>query len=184
MRPLLLASLLASSSALGAGLASSPADESERSSLEGLYAGTGGGGQLMGYNGSNAFGYDLEARIGYSFGPAIQLYVCGALDGSSFPSGNFRSGQVAVCLQYHFLVRPTVMVYGRGGIGVSMTSNAGVSGSTTAGLAWMSGIGMEIRTGGSLFLAPEFFYRNESFNGSGQTYTSAVVGLQLSFIYY
>src|SRR5207248_2915988 len=57
---------------------------SDSSNLEGIYAAAGGGGQLMIFGGDNAFGYDAEARIGYSFNPAMQLYVGGSLDGASF----------------------------------------------------------------------------------------------------
>src|SRR5438270_10162249 len=57
---------------------------SDSSNLEGIYAAAGGGGQLMIFGGDNAFGYDAEARIGYSFNPAMQLYVGGSLDGARF----------------------------------------------------------------------------------------------------
>lgn len=185
----LAAALLAASPAFAAGLASRSVEDydSGRSSLEGLYAGVGGGGQLMIRAGNSAFGYDLEARIGYSFGPQLQLYLCGALDSASLPGGNFRAEQVAVCLQYHFLVRPAVMVYGRGGIGVSLSADfTGSTGITTtgAGLMELGGIGVEIRVGPGLFVAPELFYRNESFSAQGASDTAAVVGLQLALIYY
>src|SRR5260370_9944409 len=116
---------LRASPACAAGLASRPVDdyESGRSSLEGLYAAAGGGGQLMIFTGNSAFGYDLEARLGYSFGPQLQLYLCGALDSSNFSGGTFRSEQVALCVQYHFLVRPAVLWYAPVGMSVSLSCN-------------------------------------------------------------
>ncbi len=181
----LAAALLAASPAFAAGLASRSADdyESGRSYLEGLYAAAGGGGQLMIFTGNNAFGYDLEARLGYSFGPQLQLYLCGALDSSNFPGLTFRSEQVALCVQYHFLVRPAVMVYGRVGIGVSLSSNF-VPGSTAAGLMELGGIGVEIRVAPSVFLAPEFFYRYENFAAQGVSDVASVIGFQLALVYY
>jgi hypothetical protein len=188
MRSLLLASLLLPASAFAAGLASRPAGESyERSSLEGIYASIAAGGQLMidSNSSSNAFGYDAEARIGYSFGVQLQLSICGALDSSNFNGNPVHVEQLAVCLQYHFLARPQVMVYGRGGIGVSLSSDVlGPNNGTGAGLMEVAGIGVEIRVASGVYLAPELFYKNESFASQGNSDSIGIVGMQVGLVYY
>jgi hypothetical protein len=86
-------------------------------------------------------------------------------------------------VQYHFVVRPALMVYGRGGIGVSLSSDY-VQGSTAAGLMEVGGIGVEIRVAPNFYLTPELFYRNEGFSAQGLSDTAAVIGVQLGFVYY
>src|ERR1043166_4100714 len=159
---LAIALALASGSAFAQRLASRPYNSDATVELEGIYAGIGGGGQLMIFEGDTGFGYDVEARLGYSFGAQFQLYLCGALDSAKFNGGSFTAEQIAVCAQYHFVVKPAVMVYGRAGIGVSLSSDF-LQG-TGAGLMESGGIGVEIRMGPSLFLAPEVFYKNQSFS--------------------
>jgi len=185
IRPALAALLLASAPAFAAPLASMPADgwQSQGSSLEGLYAALGGGGGLMFAPGDNAFAYDGEVRLGYSFSPMLQLYLSGALDGASFSGATLRTEQIAVFLQYHLVVRPAVMVYGRAGLGVGLSGDV-VSGSTAAGLAEAGGIGVEIRVAPSLFFAPEVFYRNTHLSAQGVTTQLQTLGLQLSVVYY
>ena len=61
-----------------AGLASRSAsdDDTRRAPMEGFYAGIGGGGQLTILDAGNGFGYDVEARLGYSFNQdGTSLYV-------------------------------------------------------------------------------------------------------------
>src|SRR5260370_38063178 len=93
----LAAALFAASPAFAAGLASRPVDdyESGRSSLEGLYAAAGGGGQLMIFTGNSAFGYDLGARLGYSLGPQLQMCLCEAITSSNISGGTISSDTVA-----------------------------------------------------------------------------------------
>src|ERR1700732_2421577 len=62
----LAAALLASTPALSAGLASSPADESS-SSLEGLYAGIAGGGGRLIIPSDTVLAWGVDVRVGYGF---------------------------------------------------------------------------------------------------------------------
>lgn len=181
----LAALLLASAPAFSAGLASRPADswESRQSSLEGLYAALGGGIGLVFVPGDNAFGYDGEARVGYSFGPMMQLYLSGALDTASFSGNTIHTEQIAAFLQYHLLVKPAVMVYARAGVGVGLSRDV-VPGATAAGLAGAGGLGVEIRVAPNLFLAPEVFYRRTNLSTRGVDTEVQVTGLQLSVVYY
>ena len=103
-----------------AGLASRSAsdDETRSAPMEGLYAGIGGGGQLTILDAGNGFGYDVEARLGYSFNPGLQLYLTGSVDGATITGASFRSEMIGVCVQYHLYARPGLGVYGRAGIGL------------------------------------------------------------------
>jgi hypothetical protein len=177
--------LLVAAPAFSAGLASRPADAwgSQQSSLEGLYAAIGGGGVLQFVPGDNAFGYDGEVRVGYSFSPMLQLYLSGALDGASFTGTSLRTEQIAVFVQYHLLLRRRVMVYARAGLGVGLSRDV-VAGATAAGLAEAGGIGVEILIAPNLFLAPELFYRNTNLSTSGAEMQVQTLGLQLSVVYY
>src|SRR5947209_11385760 len=169
MNRLPLAALLhVAAPAYSAGLASRPADagESKQSSLEGLYAAIGGGGILQFVHGDNAFGYDGELRVGYSFSPMLQLYLSGALDGASFTGTPLRTEQIALFVQYHLFVKRKVMVYARAGLGVGLSRDV-VAGATAAGLAGAGGIGVEILIAPNLYLAPELFYRNTNLSTSG-----------------
>src|SRR5256885_11904950 len=99
--------LLSASPAIAAGLASRSIYEQDSSSLEGIYAAVAGGGQLMITGGNNAFGYDVEARLGYSFNPALQVYLAGSLDSSTFTAaGSFKLEEMLAAVQYHPLVPP------------------------------------------------------------------------------
>lgn len=184
-RVLLAAILLASAPAFPAGLASRPVDawDPQQSSLEGLYGALGGGGGLLFEPGDNAFGYDGEARLGYSFNPMLQLYLSGAMDVASFSGNSIHTEQIAAFLQYHLLVRPAVMVYARAGIGVGLSTDV-FPGMTAAGLAEAGGIGVEIRMAPNLFLAPEIFYRNTNLSARGSSTQIQTIGLQLSLVYY
>ena len=184
-RLLLAALLLGSAPALPAGLASTPADtwDAQQPSLEGLYAALGGGVGLLFEPGDNAFGYDGEVRVGYSFNPKLQLYLSGAMDVASFSGNSIHAEQIAAFVQYHLLVRPGVMVYTRGGLGVGLSTDV-FPGATAAGLAQAVGIGMEVRVTPNLFVAPEIFYRNTNLSARGADTRIQTVGLQFSVVYY
>jgi hypothetical protein len=177
----LAAALLASTSALSAGLASS-ADESS-SSLEGLYAGIAGGGGWLIIPSDNILAWDVELRVGYSFGIPLQIYLSGAADGGSRSGVAFRTEQIAAFLQYHLIVRPAAMVYARAGIGVGLSGDV-VPDRTAVGLAAAGGVGIEFRFLPNLFLAPELYYRNADLSVSGTSMRVQAVGMQLGLIYY
>jgi hypothetical protein len=191
MRSIFLAVLLLAAPSF-AGLASRPAsgDDSPRQSrMEGLYAGLGGGGALLLVGDSNAFGYDAELRLGYSFNPGLQLYLSGSLDGGSFDSSagggsvSYRSEMFGAFLQYHLFANGTVGVYGRVGVGIGMSGS--LAADNAVGFASAGGLGVEIRIAPDLFLTPELFYKNMSLSVSGSGSTSEqVIGLQLALIYY
>jgi hypothetical protein len=184
IRPPLAALLLASAPAFAADLAAREAETLEpRSGLEGIYAALGGGGAFIFQPGDNSIGYDVEGRAGYSFNPTLQLYLSGAVDGASFSGTFLRTEQIAAFLQYHVLVRQSVMVYGRAGIGVGLSGDI-VPGSTAAGLALAGGIGAEIRVTPDVFVAPELFYRTASLSAQGVERRLQILGLQLSLVYY
>lgn len=180
-----LASVVLAASPAFAGLASRSVsdDEITGTAMQGLYAGLGGGGQLMIFDGGgNSFGWDVEGRLGYSFNPGLQLYASGALDQSSPSDIAVRLGLVAVNIQYHLYSKPGLGVYGRFGIGLGWS----LTGNDSVGLSEMGGIGMEIGLRPDVFIAPEFFYKNFNLSysdGSGETRVS-VIGLSLSVIYY
>jgi len=180
---LLAALLLAAAPAFASQLPSSDEWSSQQSNLEGLYAGVGGGGNLLIVPGDNSFGYDAELRLGYSFNPVLAIYLSGSVDIASFSGRTFRTGQVVAFVQYHLLVKPAVMVYGRGGIGVGLSRDV-VPDSTAAGLAEAGGLGVEIRVAPNLFLAPELFYRSASLSTRGIDQRVHTVGLQLALLYY
>jgi hypothetical protein len=178
----LAAALLASTPALSAGLASSSADESS-SSLEGLYAGIAGGGGWLIVPSDNILAWDVELRVGYSFGTPLQIYLSGAVDGGSRSGVTFRTEQLVAFLQYHLIVRPAAMVYARAGIGVGLSGDV-VPDRTAVGLAAAGGVGIEFRFLPNLFLAPELYYRNTDLSASGTSMRVQTVGLQLGLIYY
>jgi hypothetical protein len=175
--------LVASAPAFSAGLASRPAEESQQSSLQGLYAALGGGGEWVFVPGDNAFGYGGEVRVGYSFNPMLQIYLSGAVDVATFSGVTLRTEQIVAFAQYHLLVTPAVMVYARGGVGVGLSGDV-VPGTTAAGLAAAGGTGMEIRVAPNLYLAPEVFYRTANLSTNGVDMRIQSVGLQLSVVYY
>ena len=184
-----LAVLLCAAPSFAARWASRPADDSEpRSSMQGLYAAVGAGGALVILDAGNAFGYDVEGRLGYSFNPGLQLYLSGSIDGANVgiaPGATlgFRSELIAAFLQYHLYASQSVGVFARAGIGVAMSSSFGDS---AVGLAEAGGIGVEIGLSHDLFLTPELFYKTANLsvsNGGGST-TEQVVGLQLSLMFY
>jgi hypothetical protein len=178
MRNLVLcASLLAAAPALAA------APDDDGSTLQGIYGALGGGGARLALSGDSAFGYDAEARLGYSFGPAVQVYLSGALDGASFSGTAFKAYQVDAFVQYHFVVRPAFMVYLRGGAGVGLSGDV-FSTATAAGFAFAAGLGTEFRVAPDLFIAPEVFYRNAELSTHGIDERIQVVGLQLGLVYY
>jgi hypothetical protein len=177
--------LLAAPPSLAAGLASQPADDTPSAppGLEGIYAALGGGGGLMVLPGNNSFGYAAEARLGYSFMPALQVYVSGAMDWASFSGSTFRAYQVVAVVQYHLVVRPAVMLYGRAGAGIGFSKD-GFGGNTASGFAGTGGLGIEFRIAPNLYLAPEFFYRQADLSASGTDTKVQVGGLQVSIVYY
>jgi opacity protein-like surface antigen len=190
MKKILFFAVLLTSMSASAALRSRLAESDEENSpLEGVYAALGGGGGLNVIGGENDFGYDLEARLGYSFGPQLSVYLSGAVDGASTKatavaaSQTYRVEQFTVMLQYHLVVKAKAMVYVRGGIGVGMSNSTVLSpdGSNAVGLAGSGGIGVEIRLAPNLFLSPELFYRNATLNGNTGV---QVIGLQLALAYY
>jgi hypothetical protein len=177
--------LITAAPALAAGYPSSPADEwnPQQSNLEGLYAAVGGGANLLIFRGDNAFGYDGEVRLGYSFNAMLQLYLSGSLERGSFSTGSFRWEAILAYFQYHLLVKPAVMAYARAGIGVGLSGDVS-PGATAAGLAAGGGLGVEIRVAPNLFLAPELFYKNGNLSARGVSEQVQSIGLQLSLVYY
>jgi hypothetical protein len=186
MRPIFAAVLLFAAPSFG-GLASRPAyseDNQSAKSMEGLYAALGGGGALVIIDAGNGFGYDAEARLGYSFNPGLQLYLSGSVDGATITGKSFRSELIAVFVQYHLYSKPSVGVFARAGIGIGI-SDSFVAGNAV-GLGEAGGLGVEIGLAPWLFLTPELFYKNINLsisNGGGST-VEQVVGLQLSITFY
>jgi hypothetical protein len=165
------------------------ADEWERAPLEGLYAAIGGGGQLMIADSNNAFGYDGEARIGYSFDPRLAFYLSGSIDSASFLGANLHVETIALFLQYHLYARPQLMVFARAGVGLGLSTDLAppdVNGASTtsAGLAGADGLGVEIRIAPGLYLAPELFYKNMSLSGGGFSDDISVIGIDVALVYY
>ncbi len=186
MRTLFAAMLLLAAPSFAAGLSSRPySDENQGTgSLEGIYAGVGGGGEFLAFAGNAYFGYGLEAKLGYSFSPQYQIYLSGAFDDAASGDGpTFNAEQIAVFLQYHLLVRPAVMIFARGGVGLGLSGKV-IDGSTAAGFAEAGGLGVEIRLTQGLYLAPEFYYRGSQLSTQGVSQAYQVIGLQLSIIYY
>jgi hypothetical protein len=162
-------------------------------SLEGIYLGFGGGGQLMIADGTNALGWGIEGRIGYSFGVPFSVYLSGSYDASTFNTFNTFSGfgigtlhteMVAMFLQYHLYARPQAMVYLRGGVGLGMSPDVSVDGSLAVGLAGQGGFGVEIRLAPGFYLSPELYYKNMYLSGGGGSLGIESLGLQVSLIFY
>jgi hypothetical protein len=182
MRQLLPLLLLLAAPAGAAGLASHSDMGEPSSNLEGLYAAAGGGGQLM-IAGDNAFGYDVEGRLGYSFGPGTQIYLAGALDGATIIGVSQQVIQIVAFLQYHLVARSRVMVYTRVGIGLGIVPNFNRN-QSGLGLAEAGGLGVEIRMGESFYIAPELFYRRATVSAQGASGDVHSIGVQLSLVYY
>lgn len=185
MGKLFVALVLISAPSFAQRLASRPADDSIGSTtpMQGLYAAIGGGGSLVILDSGNAFGYEGEARLGYSFNPGLQIYLGGTVDGATISGSAFRYEVIAAYVQYHLYSNRSVGVYARAGIGVGISSSILDS---ALGLAEGGGLGVEIALSPTLFLAPELFYRtaNLSISNGGGSYTAQSVGLQLALIYY
>jgi hypothetical protein len=181
---ILSVALLLLAPACAAGLASRPAGEFDSGSyMEGPYAAVGGGGALVVNDDGNGFGYDLEARLGYSFNPGLQIYLAAATDSATIISNSFRANQVAAIVQYHLFAKGAVGVYGRAGVGVGFSGNVSTT-ETAVGLAASGGLGVEFQIARNVYLAPEFFYRNASLSASRISRTVQVIGVQLALIYY
>ena len=185
MRKLFVAVLLLSAPSFAARLSSRPADDSDDRSIpmQGLYAAIGGGGALVILDSGNAFGYDAEVRLGYSFNPGLQIYLGGSVDGATINGLSFRSEMIGAFVQYHLYSNRNVGVYARAGIGIGLSSSILDS---ALGLAEGGGLGVEIALSPGLFIAPELFYKSSNLsvsNGQG-SYTEQAVGLQLALIYY
>jgi hypothetical protein len=152
--------------------------------MEGIYLAAGGGAQLL-IERDSGLGYDLEAKLGYSFGPGMQVFLSGAFDSATILGVSEKSIQIAAFIQYHLVTRGRVMPYTRAGIGLGLVPNLGPTGNQTgAGLAAAGGLGMEIRLNQSLFVAPELFYRRATVSVSGEIRDVQAIGLQISLIYY
>ena len=152
-------------------------------SMQGLYAALGGGGQLL-ISGDNGFGYDAEARLGWSFNPGMQMYLSGALDGASIDGASIKLMTVTANLQYHLVTRGPVLAYTRVGIGLGIVPDALVVGENAVGLAESGGIGIEIRVTDQFFVVPELFYRRASVSNAGASIDVQTVGLQVAIAYY
>lgn len=193
MNRLAIALLLASAPAFAAGLGSRPYEETDsRPPLQGVYAALGGGGALLLSDYGNGFGYDGEARLGYSFNPGIQVYLSAAYDGATVNGRALHDLQIAVDVQYHLYVSSSVGVYGRGGIGLGIgpvPAPFGGSDLNGLGLAGNGGLGLEFKLSPGLYLGPELFYRHAGLSGNfagggSATLTIETIGLQLNLIYY
>ena len=183
MRAIFVAVILFAAPAFASLASRSASDDETRSApMQGFYAGIGGGGVLVILDSGNGFGYDVEARIGYSFNPGLQLYLSGSLDSATVTGATYRSELIGVVVQYHLFARPGLGVYGRAGVGLALSSYI----NDAVGLSGLGGIGVEIGLSPGLFLTPELFYKNEnlSYSNGGGTYGVSVIGLQLALIYY
>lgn len=188
-----LVALLVAGGARASGLASSsePDGQGPRVDHRGLYAAVGGGGILQlipSVSGpdANTFGYDFEARLGYSFNTSFQLYVSANYDAASHNFGGVGSAvtltnnNFMLNLQNAFYADRQFAVYGRIGLGLGIVG-ADDGTPSQKGLGEIFGIGVDIRLTNSVSLTPEVFYRRSD-ESSDQRVDS--LGLQLNLVYY
>jgi hypothetical protein len=160
----------------------------------GLYAGIGAdvGLQFLG-SASAKFAYGAEARVGFSFNRALQIYLSGALLNASYDNGDGSSTSVSVihitANLHHFLYveRSGLGVFYNAGIGVGLVTNidAPLANDTGVGLAYNGGLGVEIPISPILSLSPEIFYRGiNSASANGVSVGVNAVGLQIGIVYY
>ena len=182
--------LLLAGGARASGLASSSEEDAPRANHRGLYAALGGGGILQllpGASGPNAntFGYDFEARLGYSFSPQFQLYLSGNYDAAAHDTGlgssvTLTNNNFMINLQTAFYADRQFTVYGRIGLGLGIVgSNDGTA--SQKGLGEIFGIGFDIRLTNEISLAPEVFYRRSDESSADRVDS---LGLQLNLVYY
>ena len=186
-----LIALFCSAPPARAGIASEPVGENPTSRLErrGLYLGLGGGAGLQLATGLDArFGYEGEAKLGFSFNRGLQLYLSGAVHNASYSQNTVDFQQQAILITFHlhrflFLDRSGVGVFYDAGIGVGIAS-PGFSGGTGLGLGYAAGIGVEIPLSPYISLVPEFYYRGINTSESSQSGRIDMIGIQLGLVYY
>ena len=192
----LLLGALPLASAAQAQLASHPHDGEHQGSEErrGIYLGLFGSGGLQLSTAADAkFGYGGEARLGFSFNRAMQLYVAGDVHNASgygVAPNTISQQLILITVHLHrfaFQDRSGVGVYYDGGVGVGLASPGfGPTGSTGVGLGYSASLGVEIPVAPHVSLAPEFFFHavNGATSESGFSGSINVVGIQFGVLYY
>lgn len=185
----MIATLLFAAAAQAAGGTSPvPQPSPETSPLVGVYAAFGVGpidlSQARGTAGN--LGSSIEGRIGYSFKPAVELYLSVSRDSTSISDWTVSVWDMLACLQVHLLVGSKAMLYVRGGLGLGISGNlqGPLSSAVGGGLAELAGLGVEIRLTPRIALGPELFYKNAELSTGGSSDQIHLFGVQLALAYY